>query len=88
MDTTTIAAISAGVVVLGAAAWWFFGSSTASTGPKSKEEIGRLLEAQGYRIKEIELDDGVYEVEAYKDGKEFEIKLDKTGNVLKIKEDD
>ena len=88
MDITIISAIAVGVVVLGVVAWWFYGASTASAGPKSKEEIGRLLEAQGYRVKDIEFDDGVYEVEAFKDGKEFEINLDKTGVILKIKEDD
>jgi hypothetical protein len=85
MDNNVIIGVVVAVVVIGLA-WWFFGSSSDS--PKSKEDIAKLLEGQGYKIKEVEFDDGAYEVEAYKDGKEFEMKLDRMGNILKIEEDD
>ena len=88
MDTMTIAGIAAGVVVLGGLGWWFFGGSSSNSGPKSKEDITKLLEAQGYRVKDVDFEDGGFEVEAYKDGKEVEIKLDKNGNILKIEHDD
>ncbi len=87
MDLMTIGSIGVAVVVLSMVAWWYFGPSTASASPKSKEDIVKILEAQGYRIKEIDFDDGICEVEANKDGKEFEIKLDTHGNILSVKED-
>lgn len=87
VDNNIIIGIAAGAVALGGLAWWFFGSSSEDGTPKSKEDITRILESQGYKIKEIELDDGVYEVDAYQNGKKFEIKLDLTGKILKIEED-
>jgi len=88
IDTVIIAAV-VGAVVLVSLVWWFFGSSSSgSDTPKSKDDIVKMLESQGYKIKEIEFDDGAYEVEAYKDGKEFEIKLDRMGKILEIEEDD
>ena len=86
MTNNLLIAAAAGAVVLVGIGWWFFGSSEST--PKSKEDIIKMLESQGYKIKEIEFDDGAYEVEAYKDGKEVEIKLDKMGNILKVEEDD
>jgi len=80
--------VAAGVVVI-FLLWWFFGSSSSGDGKqKSKEEIAELLESQGYKIKEVDFDDGIYEVDAYKDGKKFEIKVDPTGKILKVEEDD
>jgi len=87
MDNNVIIASIAGGVVVLAGLKWFFGSSSESSSPKSKEEIGTLLEAQGYQIKEIDFDDGVYEVDAYQNGKEFEIKVDRMGTILNIKQD-
>jgi Peptidase propeptide and YPEB domain len=88
MSTTVIIAIVAGVVIVIALGWWLFGSSAAAEDtPKTKDLITELLEGQGYKVKEIEFDDGVYEVEAYKGGKEFEIKVDRTGKILKVEED-
>jgi len=89
IDTVTIAVVVGSVVLVGLV-WWFFGSSSSaeSDTPKSKDDIVKMLESQGYKIKEVEFDDGVYEVEAYKDGKEFEIKIDRMGTILKIEEDD
>jgi hypothetical protein len=86
-NNVMIASMAGGVAVLGGL-WWFFGSSSGTDAVKSKEEIAQLLEAQGYKIKEIDFDDGVYEVEAYQNGKEFEIKVDRTGTILKIEQDD
>ncbi|CAK0763040.1 hypothetical protein CCP3SC1_30015 [Gammaproteobacteria bacterium] len=88
MDNNVIIGAAAGAIALGGLIWWFFGSSSEDGSPKSKEEIANLLTSQGYKIKEIEFDDGVYEVDAYQNGKKFEIKLDPTGKILKIEEDD
>jgi hypothetical protein len=89
-DPTVIAVVAGAVVVIGFS-WWFFGSSSVAEEtpkPKSKEEIAQMLESLGYKVKEVEFDDGRYEVEAYKNGKEFEIKVDRMGKILKIEEDD
>ncbi len=88
MDNTLIIGAAVGVVVFGGLIWWYFGSSSDDLTPKSKDDIKRMLEAQGYKIKDIDFDDGEYEAEVYKDGKEFEIKLDRMGKILKIKGDD
>ncbi|CAK0775774.1 hypothetical protein CCP3SC1AL1_70022 [Gammaproteobacteria bacterium] len=87
MSNSLLLPVAAGVVVI-ILLWWFFGSSSGDGKPKSKEEITKLLESQGYKIKEVDFDDGVYEVDAYKDGKKFEIKVDPTGKILKVEEDD
>jgi len=88
MDNNTILVIAGGIGAI-FLVWWFFSPTTNNAAiPKSREEIAQLLAAQGYQIKEIDVEGDVYEVEAYQNGKEFEIKLDKFGNILKIKEDD
>jgi uncharacterized membrane protein YkoI len=87
MSETLIIAVVVGAVVLVGLVWWFFSSSGSDT-PKSEDDIVRMLESQGYKVKEVEFDDGAYEVEAYKGGKEFEIKLDRMGKILKVEEDD
>ena len=74
-----------GAIVL---VWWFFGPSATTDTPKSKEEITQLLEAQGYQVKEVDVEDNTYEAEVYQQGKKFEIKLDITGKILKIEQDD
>lgn len=86
-NSVMIASMAGGVAVLGGL-WWFFGSSSGGDAVKSKQDIVQLLEAQGYKVKEIDFDDGVYEVEAYQNGKEFEIKVDRMGTILNIKQDD
>ncbi|CAK0772025.1 hypothetical protein CCP3SC5AM1_760013 [Gammaproteobacteria bacterium] len=88
MDNDMIIAIAAGSVVLIGFGWWFFGSSSENGTPKSREDITKLVENLGYKVKEIDFDDGVYEVEAYQNGKEFEIKLDRMGKILEVKQDD
>lgn len=88
MDNNTILVI-AGAIGLIVGVWWFFTPSTNSAViPKSRDEIRQLLESQGYQIKDIDSEDNTYEVEAYQNGKKFEIILDQSGNILKIKEDD
>jgi hypothetical protein len=49
-------------------------------------QIAEKLTAQGYDIREIEIDDGVYEVSATKDGKRVKAYLHPaTGEILKQK---
>lgn len=58
---------------------------------KTESEIRFALEKQNYKVKEIELEDGVYEVEVILDGQEMEFEIDpKTGVILEVEleEDD
>ena len=49
-------------------------------------QIGEKLTSQGYEIREIEIDDGAYEVSATKDGKRIKAYLHPaTGEVLEQK---
>jgi len=53
-------------------------------------EIIKTLEAQGYApIAEISMDDGVWEVEAYKNNEERELRVNPlTGEILSDRKDD
>ena len=52
-------------------------------------EILSTLEAEGYRVIEIEMEDGEIEVEAVRDGQMFEIEIAAdTGLILEIELDD
>ena len=55
----------------------------------SFEEIAARLTAKGYRIKEIELDDGLYEVEVRSErGGKSELYVDpRSGNILRRDDD-
>lgn len=56
----------------------------ASVG-KTESEIKFALEKQNYVVEEIELEDGVYEVEVTLDNKEMEIEIDaNTGIILEV----
>jgi uncharacterized membrane protein YkoI len=53
-------------------------------------EIVATLERQGYGpILEVELDDGRWEVEAYREGRKYELKVDpRSAAVLSVRADD
>ena len=56
---------------------------------KTEAEITKSLEAQGYKVRKIETEDGYLEAYALLDGARYEIYVDpKTGKVAKIKADD
>ena len=56
---------------------------------KTEDEITKSLEAQGYKVRKIETEDGYLEAYALLDGQRFEIYVDpETGKVAKIKLDD
>lgn len=52
------------------------------------EQIKTQLAGQGYEVRRIETDDGMYEAYALKDGARYEIYLDKDLNVVKTERDD
>ena len=55
----------------------------------SEDAIRTALEAQGYEVKEFELEDDEIEVEAVLDGTEYEIEVSvETGKVVEVELDD
>jgi len=56
---------------------------------KYPEAVAQALASQGYRVREIERDEGYMAVEAYKEGREVEIYVDpQNGEVVRVKQDD
>ena len=56
--------------------------------PAAVEAITAQLTAEGYELREIEVEDGQYEVYALKDGTRYEIYLDSDFSILKSEIDD
>jgi hypothetical protein len=52
------------------------------------EQIKSQLTEQGYEVRKIETEDGMYEAYALKDGARYEIYLDKELNIVKTELDD
>ncbi|MGI9373081.1 MAG: PepSY domain-containing protein [Hyphomicrobiales bacterium] len=52
------------------------------------EQITAKLKAQGYEVREIEKEDDMFEAEAVKDGKRFELELDQSFEIVKMEEED
>jgi hypothetical protein len=62
----------------------------ASDGKPSAEveaEIRSTLTEQGYKVRKIEKEDGLYEAYAIKDGKKLEIYMNDKMEIIRIKED-
>ncbi len=56
---------------------------------KTAAEITESLEQQGYKVGEIEMEDGKLEAKVVMDGKPYEIYTDpRTGKIVEIEEDD
>lgn len=56
---------------------------------KSETDIRTALEQQGLIVDEIEMEDGVFEVEVADNGEDFEFEVDAaTGQIIKIDKDD
>lgn len=74
-------------LVLPAAA--FASGVTSATQPSAEvvTQIHQALQAEGMEVQEIELENDGFEVEAVKDGLEFEIYMDAGLNILKIEEE-
>ncbi|WP_291727231.1 PepSY domain-containing protein [Leisingera sp. F5] len=63
----------------------------ASDGAPSAEtqaKIRDLLTGQGYEVRKIEREDGLYEAYALKDGKKYELYLNDQIEVVKTEEED
>ena len=85
---TRIIALSLALTAGGAAIALASNDSTPVDAATS-DAITALLTEQGYQVAEIEMEkDGEFEVEATKDGLEYEIELDADLNILEVEEDD
>ncbi|WP_135503312.1 PepSY domain-containing protein [Roseovarius aestuariivivens] len=51
-------------------------------------EIRAILAEQGYEVRKIEVEDGMYEAYAMKDGQRYEVYLDKQLDIVKSERDD
>ena len=54
----------------------------------TKAKIRATLTEQGYDVRKIDMEDGMYEAYAIKDGKKLEIYLDADMKVIRTKADD
>lgn len=84
LATATLAAalaLPAGLAVAAAAKGSYAG--------KTKAEITKTLEQQGYKVRKVETEDGELEAYALLDGERYEIYVDpESGKLVKIKQDD
>ena len=70
------------------------GSMAQASGDDAKidsakaEQIKSQLTEQGYEVRKVETEDGMYEAYALKEGARYEIYLDKDLNVVKTEMDD
>ncbi len=79
-------AFAGALAVLGPA---FAASSIGDYVGKTAAEITENLEQQGYKVGEIEREDGNLEAKVVLDGKPYEIYADpRTGKIIEIEEDD
>ncbi|QGX98692.1 PepSY domain-containing protein [Roseovarius faecimaris] len=62
--------------------------STVALDTATSEKITAMLTAQGYEIRKIEIEDGMYEAYALKDGNRYEIYLNAELDVVKTELDD
>lgn len=74
-------AITAGTTALASETHGQLDAATQNT-------IRTQLTEAGYEVRKIEADDGMYEAYALKDGKRYEIYLDREFNVVKTELDD
>lgn len=56
--------------------------------PAKAEEIKTSLGAQGYDVRRIKTEDGLYEAYAMKDGIKYELYLNEALEIVKTKQDD
>ncbi len=65
-----------------------FASTDGLVDKATQEKITADLTAQGYDVRKIQMEDGMVEVYAMKDGKKLELYLDATGKVVTTKSAD
>ena len=65
-----------------------FASDYGKLSDETRTQITQKLTAEGYEVRKIKTEDGLYEAYALKDGQKFEIYLDAQLNVVRTKIDD
>ena len=55
---------------------------------ETRTQIQQKLTAEGYEVRKIKSEDGLYEAYAIKDGQKFEVYLDANLNIVRTKIDD
>lgn len=63
-------------------------ASGAPVSPETEISIRDLLTGQGFQVKEIEAEDGLFEAEATKDGKNYEFYLNDQIEIVRIEDED
>jgi hypothetical protein len=58
-------------------------ASDESISPEMKDKVTAQMVAQGYEVRKLQMEDGLIEVYAVKDGKTYEIYLDDALKVVK-----
>ena len=75
-------------LLIGTPALAFANISVGDTVGTDEAEIRTMVEAQGYTVQDIEIEDGEFEVEVLMDGVESELAIDMvTGMVTEIETD-
>ncbi len=82
---TLTAATLAAALMTGTAA---FASDGVMLSDATRAQITEKLTADGYEVRKIKTEDGLYEAYALKDGKKYEIYLDAELNVVKGRDSD
>ncbi|MCA8880944.1 MAG: PepSY domain-containing protein [Rhodobacteraceae bacterium] len=55
--------------------------------PETEGQIKTMLTEQGYEVRKVQTEDGMFEAYALKDGKKYEIYLDDKLQIVNLKED-
>lgn len=63
-------------------------SSDATLSPETIAAVTQKLTDEGYEVRSVQMEDGMIEVYAMKDGKKYEMYLDDQMNVVKSEMDD
>lgn len=83
--TLTVAAL---VTALSVAAPAAFASGSSKMSTETRDAIRTKLTEQGYEVRKIEAEDGMYEAYVIKDGTRMELYLNSELEIVKTKTDD
>lgn len=65
-----------------------FASEAVTLDQKTEQAIRERLTNQGYEVRKVKVEDGMYEAYVMKDGKRAEVILNKDLEVVRVKSDD
>ena len=57
-------------------------ANTAHAQPRTISECAQTLTARGFNVIDKDIDDGLYEFEAIKHNQNWDVKMDRQGNIL------